>query len=83
MEVRNVTTGGFIMQSTGLSHFERSRQRGRALKIREVSQILGICPRTVWRLIERGELRSVVLSGRARRIFDQDLDDYLSRFRGV
>jgi excisionase family DNA binding protein len=72
-----------MQQSTGLSHFERSRQRGRALKLREVAEILGICERTVWRLIERGELRSVTLSGRARRVFDSDLDQYIQNIRGA
>jgi len=45
--------------------------------VQEVAEILHVSPRTVRRLIERGELQAVRISKRLIRILEQDLQNYL------
>jgi excisionase family DNA binding protein len=52
----------------------------RLLNLREVASCLGVCVRTVQRLIDKGELSSVRL-GAAVRVFESDLANYLAKLR--
>jgi excisionase family DNA binding protein len=51
------------------------------LRVPEAAAVLGIGRRSVWRLISTGELASVRLGGRSRRILRDDLDSYLASLR--
>jgi excisionase family DNA binding protein len=55
-------------------------QGDRLLTIEQVAERLAVARRTVFRLIERGELR-VVRIGRATRIAESDLSEYIERLR--
>jgi excisionase family DNA binding protein len=48
----------------------------RALTVRQAADLLGIGSRTLWRMLSTGELRSVRIGQRARRIMEQDLAAY-------
>ena len=48
------------------------------LKVSEVARILRVNDRFVSRMIERGQLPAVCLSGRIRRIRPEDLDELLA-----
>ena len=50
------------------------------LKICEVAEDLRLCPRTVQRLIQRGELRALRI-GRSIRVAREDLELYQLRLR--
>ena len=49
-----------------------------ALTIEQVCEALNLAPSSVSALIRRGELRSVVVGVRSRRILRADLDAYLA-----
>ena len=47
------------------------------ISIREAAGILGVCSRTVWRLIENRKLSAIRLSERRRGILASDLRQYM------
>lgn len=49
----------------------------RAFTVPQVARRIGVSERTVWSLIERGELRSRLI-GRRRVVLPSDLADYLA-----
>jgi excisionase family DNA binding protein len=49
---------------------------------RQAAEALAVCPRTLWGLTSRGELRCVRV-GRAVRYAISDLVDYVNRARGA
>jgi excisionase family DNA binding protein len=56
---------------------------GQYRKPREVAEQLGVTLRTVYAWTKSGELPSVLLSPRARRIREEDLDRFLkARYEG-
>jgi excisionase family DNA binding protein len=57
-------------------------KRGRAHRVRDVAQMLNVSTRTVEREIARGRLRADTLSARAKRIFDDAINEYVERMRG-
>ena len=58
-----------------------TRSRGRAHTYEEVSRILKISKRQLIREIRAGALKADRLSERVIRIFDDALDEYISRGR--
>jgi excisionase family DNA binding protein len=55
-------------------------RNGKFLKIAEVAEELNKSERSVWRLIEGGELPSY-LFGDSRRVSREDLHEYINRCR--
>lgn len=51
------------------------------ITVKEVAAILGVTPRTVWRLISQGDIPSYRISIRQRRIKRQDVLNYLESRR--
>lgn len=51
------------------------------LSLSEVAKILGVCVRSVRRVIARGELPQPVRIGRSVRLFRRDVEVYLQRLR--
>ncbi|OPZ24881.1 MAG: Helix-turn-helix domain protein [Lentisphaerae bacterium ADurb.BinA184] len=60
---------------------ETVRQGMRLVRIDEVARILAVSKRTVWRLIDRGELPRAGMV-RPARCFLGDVQAYLERLRG-
>jgi excisionase family DNA binding protein len=58
-------------------------KRGRLLKPAEVAQALGVSRRTVWDLLERGDLPRIKIAKRATRIAEADLDAFIASRRAV
>ncbi|MFC1451851.1 helix-turn-helix transcriptional regulator [Verrucomicrobiota bacterium] len=64
-------------------------QEGRAydgehlISVAQVAGLLGVCTRTVHRLIAAGELQPPVKVGRASRWFWSDVQGYLDRLRQI
>ena len=58
------------------------RRPDRAITVAEVARRLSCSKRTVWRMIEAGELRSAKISARATRVRESELERYLDRTRG-
>ena len=52
------------------------------LTIAQLMEMLHVSRATINRILQRGELRSLRLSGRLRRVVLTDLLDWLSRHRG-
>lgn len=51
------------------------------LRVREAAQVLGVGRDSVYRLIHRGDLESIVVVNGCRRIPAEALDDYIARLR--
>jgi predicted DNA-binding transcriptional regulator AlpA len=49
------------------------------LKVPVVAKMLGVAEVTVWRLIGRRELDSILVSARARRVSPEAVEDYKKR----
>ena len=49
----------------------------------QVAEMLQVRPEMVWTFIQSGQLRSMRLGKRTVRIMDVDLQDFISRLRGV
>jgi len=49
----------------------------------QVAEMLQVRPEMVWTFIQSGQLRSMRLGKRTIRIMDVDLQDFISRLRGV
>lgn len=47
------------------------------LKVPQVAKMLGVSQPTVWRMIARGELDSILVGARSRRISPVAVDEYL------
>jgi excisionase family DNA binding protein len=56
------------------------QQAAHLLTVPEVAERLRLCPKTIRRMIDRGELR-VHRIGRQLRISEEDLDAYLRKTR--
>jgi excisionase family DNA binding protein len=48
--------------------------------VAEVAELLGVHPKTAWRLVDRGDLAALRI-GRSRRVSERDLQAYLARCR--
>ena len=59
------------------------REQKRGMSVREAAERLGVDPRTVRRLIERGELRSVRIGAKAIRVLSADVDRLLDGAEGI
>ena len=57
------------------------REPKQLLDIREAASMLGICTRTMYRLIAAGELPGPVKVGRATRMVRTELDEYIERLK--
>lgn len=55
----------------------------RMLCLKDVADLLGICTRTVWRLVQRGELPRPVKIGAASRWVYSELCAYIQRISGL
>jgi excisionase family DNA binding protein len=53
----------------------------RVVRLSEVAELLGICARSVRRLIDRGELPGLVRVGRSVGLMQSDVETYLDRVR--
>ena len=53
----------------------------RLVDLKRVAALLGVCGRTVHRLIAAGELRPPVKVGRASRWFVSDVEGYMSKLK--
>lgn len=51
------------------------------LSLSQVAEVLGLCVRSVRRLVDRGVLPRPVRVGRAVRLFKSDVDGYLEGLR--
>lgn len=65
---------------------KEERERGddvgdRLLDLTEVARVLGVCKRTVHRLVASGELPRPVKVGRGARLYLSDVRGYLSGLR--
>lgn len=49
----------------------------RAFTVREVAEQLGISTRTVWVLIQRGELKRVKVTSRVARVTERELERFI------
>lgn len=49
------------------------------LTYRQAAELLGVSDRTVWAMVNRGELPAVRFSGRIVRIDRRDLDAFIER----
>ena len=54
----------------------------RVVRLPEVARLLGICSRSVRRLIDRGELPPLVRVGGAVGLMESDIQSYLARVSG-
>ncbi len=62
---------------------DSNKGQGRLVSLEAVAKDLGICPRSVRRLVDRGELPPPVRIGGAVRMFKSEVDAYLNRLRQV
>lgn len=53
----------------------------RFCKVGEVAHVLGVDDRTVWRLVQRGELAHPVRVGRCTRWPSSDVEAYITRLK--
>lgn len=51
----------------------------RLISIREAAAVLGVCPRTMYRLIASGDAPSPVKVGRATRLVLAEVDAYIAK----
>jgi excisionase family DNA binding protein len=58
-----------------------AKQSRRLLTAKEVAEILGVHPQTVWNLAYRGELRSVKVA-KLRKFDVADVEDYIEAGKG-
>lgn len=56
---------------------------GALLNLGQVAERLGVSKTTAWRLVERGELPSVRITGTMRRILPEDLEAFIAARREV
>src|SRR5947208_3337854 len=54
----------------------------KAYTVREVAELLGISRESVFGLLRSGELRSILIGKRGRRVTDTQLDAYLRSMEG-
>ena len=53
-------------------------QGNRAVSIKKAAEILDVCPRTIWRRIEAGEIAAIKVSTRRRVITTDEINRILS-----
>jgi excisionase family DNA binding protein len=53
----------------------------RVMRLPEIADVLGVCPRSVRRMIDRGELPPCVRVGRAVGLMESEIEAYLQRMR--
>ena len=53
-----------------------ARDEQRLVAVKEVAELLGVCPRTVWRMIAAGQLRAVHVR-RCTRLLMSEVQKYL------
>jgi excisionase family DNA binding protein len=53
----------------------------RFLSVKKVAELLSICSRGVWRLVNRGEIPQPVHVGRAARWYESDIQRYMHELR--
>jgi excisionase family DNA binding protein len=53
----------------------------RIMRLREIAAVLGVCVRSVRRMIDRGELPPCVRVGRAVGLMQSEVEAYLNRVR--
>lgn len=62
----------------------KSEKEDRLLNAREVSEILNISIVSVWRMFRKGEIPTVIVGERSRRVKRSDLDAYInSRYQNL
>ncbi len=49
------------------------------LKVPQVAKMLGVSEVTVWRLVGRGELDSLIVGARSRRVRPDEVEAYIKR----
>jgi excisionase family DNA binding protein len=57
------------------------KRMDRVMRLREIATVLGICVRSVRRMIDRGELPPCVRVGRAVGLMQSEVEAYLNRMR--
>ena len=75
------TPEGFLLDSPATDD-EVAQSVGKLLTVRQVAKVLGVCPATVYRLCERGELAHYRVSN-AIRVNLADVKVMLQRSRGA
>ncbi len=53
----------------------------RVMRLAEIARVLGVCVRSVRRMVDRGELPRCVRVGRAVGLMQSEVDAYLNRMR--
>jgi excisionase family DNA binding protein len=53
----------------------------RVMRFPEIARVLGVCVRSVRRMIDRGELPQPVRVGRAVGLLESEIEAYLERMR--
>jgi excisionase family DNA binding protein len=71
---------GVIIKSLNDIRREEKQLAGPILDIKQVQEKLGVSERTIFRLIEKGELTGFKV-GRAWRFEESDIDEYIIRQR--
>jgi excisionase family DNA binding protein len=57
------------------------KKMDRVMRLAEIARVLGICVRSVRRMIDRGELPPCVRVGRAVGLMQSEVEAYLNRMR--
>jgi excisionase family DNA binding protein len=60
---------------------EGEKKMDRVMRLAEIATVLGICVRSVRRMIDRGELPPCVRIGRAVGLMQSEIEAYLKRMR--
>lgn len=68
-------------QSMTLSGASEKRTTRKLYSMQEVSRMLGLSVRSIYRLVDRGELPPPVKVGGSSRFFASDLDAYYEKLR--
>jgi excisionase family DNA binding protein len=58
-----------------------AKEMDRVMRLPEIARVLGVCVRSVRRMIDRGELPPCVRVGRAVGLMESEIQAYLKRMR--
>jgi excisionase family DNA binding protein len=62
-------------------NIEEAKKLDRVMRLPEIATVLGVCVRSVRRMIDRGELPPCVRVGRAVGLMQSEIEAYLNRMR--
>jgi predicted DNA-binding transcriptional regulator AlpA len=68
-------------EGEGKMNNEGEKKLDRVMRLPEIAETLGNCPRSVRRMVDRGELPRLVRVGRAVGLMQSDIEAFLERMR--